>query len=97
MFEKTDKIIQKVINQKGLGKIAQSSQICFEAEKIIAEMLPTLKNKIEIISFDKGVLKLSSSSPIVNQELHFKNASIKKALNKKLSDYLVKNIRCSIS
>jgi len=96
MFEKTDKIIQKVINQKGLGKIAQSSRVCFEAEKIISENLPALKNRIEVISFNQGILRLSSKNAIINQEIQFKKGLLIKKINQQLKADLVKDLRFGI-
>ena len=84
------------MSQKGLGKTAFSAQVCYQAEKIVYELFPNIKSRIDIESFANGTLKLASSSSGVNQEVQFKKALLIKKINKKLRADMVKDLRFGI-
>lgn len=90
MFESTKNIIKKVVNQKGFAQTAESSHVCFEADKIISATFPRIKSKINIVSFQKGILKIASPSGAINQEIHIKEKELIKKINQKLKQDLVK-------
>ncbi len=93
MFEKADKILSKVINQKGLGKSVLSAQICLEAEKYLAQEFPKLKSQVTAQSFSQGILKISSKNAMINQEIQFKKHPIIKKINQKFGSDLIKDLR----
>lgn len=96
MFEKTDKILAKVLNQRGLAKSVLSAQICLEAETQLAKFFPKLKSRIDVNSFSQGKLKISSPSSAINQEIQFKKGLIIKKINQKFGSNLVKSLRLAI-
>lgn len=96
MFEKADSILKKTINKRGLAKTALSARICLEAENQIAKELPKFKNQITVTSFVNGILKISSESTIINQEVQLKKHILIKKINQKLKTDLVKDLRFNI-
>ena len=96
MFEKIDKIVNRIVSKRDIQKTAVSAQICFEAQKIITKIFPKFSSKIEVISFKNGTIKIASKNSAINQEIQFKKDQIIKKINQKLKTDLVKDIMFGI-
>jgi len=85
-MDKVGKYLMKVMADKGLAGAAVSSQICFYATEYG-------KGSFGVISYSRGVLKLSVEDSIDAGEVQMMSEEIISHVNKKIGREMVKRIR----
>jgi hypothetical protein len=85
-MDKVGNYLMKVMADKGLGGAAVSSQICFYAQEYG-------KGSFKVISYSRGVLKLSVADSIDAGEVQMMSEEIVDHVNGKIGRKMVKRIR----
>lgn len=73
-----DDILKKKINQMGIGRQVEAVGVVERAREEIAKYLPA--EDFEVISFNRGTLKVKVSSSVVANELQFITSDLKNAI-----------------
>ena len=85
-MDKVGKYLMKVMADKGLAGAAVSSQVCFYAQEYG-------KGSFEVISYSRGVLKLSCRDSIDAGEVQMMSGEIITHVNDKMGRKLVKRLQ----
>jgi hypothetical protein len=85
-MDKVGKYLMKVMAGKGLAGAAVSSQVCFYASEYG-------KGSFGVISYSRGVLKLSVADSIDAGEVQMMSEEIIAHVNKRIGRGMVKRIR----
>jgi hypothetical protein len=94
MFTQLKILLPKAIHQKNMARVVDAAQVC-QAYRQICPLV--LGEHFAHVSFPKyfrhRVLTIEAQNPSVAQELHFQKHLIIDALNQKLEQTMVMNIR----
>lgn len=92
MFEPIQRSMGK--KERANSGVLFSARVCFEADKMVKELLPEAKDRFKIVSFKGGRLKIAVADSIMAQQIRMKEGEIKKRLREKIK---IKSLKITYS
>lgn len=87
-------VLSKKFNQMGIGKSITAALVCEKFDELALGILgKTIAVETKAVSFKDNVLMVQTSSPVIAQEIKLHEQDILEAVNEKLGEGVVKEMK----
>lgn len=87
-------ILEKKLRQMGIHQHVDAARIIKEAQNSIGRIFsPFIASAVTVVSLKDGLLRIKTNSPVIGQEIKFKEQELLQELKKRFPDQKIQGIR----
>ncbi|MBP7819472.1 DUF721 domain-containing protein [Candidatus Gracilibacteria bacterium] len=84
MFSDFQSLFNKSAHKLGIHRQLTSSYICEVCRQTLDSLSSNIAKECQVISYNKGIIKIQTNHPIVSQQLHGQSQLLIETINKRL-------------